>query len=289
MVQFSALLQNQEQWQPVLNRLPSILSLILVIACAQLLAQLTWILIPQAEQAPVTFSQNTGKSSAKQPSHNIDDLTRANLFGKPGKQVNTNTKKAPDTQLNLVLRGVLASGDPDVASAIIAQGSNGKEDIYSVGDKLPGGVSIEEIHAEFVILSRQGRLEKLRLIKDKGIELAPSRSVASDNKTGGKQSLKDVRATIMKNPTSFGDYALPVAVNEKGKLVGYRLQPQKKGAELMKQAGMLPTDIITSINGIKLDKPENGIGALRKLTNAKEVDLMVKRNGSEIPLHISLQ
>lgn len=32
----------------------------------------------------------------------------------------------------------------------------------------------------------------------------------------------------MSNPTSFGDYALPVVVKENGKQVGYRLQPQKK-------------------------------------------------------------
>ena len=78
-------------------------------------------------------------------------------------------------------------------------------------------------------------------------------------------AVASVRQEILQNPTSFGDYALPVVVKQNGKQVGYRLQPQQKGAELMQQAGLEADDIITEINGIKLDNPQNGIGALRQL------------------------
>ena len=97
-----------------------------------------------------------------------------------------------------------------------------------------------------------------------------------------------IRGDILKNPTSFGDYALPVLVKENGKQVGYRLKPQQKGA-LLSELGIESNDVITEINGVKLDKPENGISALRKLSTAKNLNIVVKRNGAEVPLNITLQ
>ena len=61
------------------------------------------------------------------------------------------------------------------------------------------------------------------------------------------------------------------------------------GEELMAQIGMNATDVITEINGVRLDKPQNGVAALRKLSTAKSITLKVKRNGTEVPLNIQLQ
>jgi len=58
---------------------------------------------------------------------------------------------------------------------------------------------------------------------------------------------------------------------------------------LLSELGIQKNDVITQINGVRLDKPQNGISALRKLSTAKNLNIMVKRNGMEIPLNISLQ
>ena len=181
-----------------------------------------------------------------------------------------------------------------MASAIIAQGKNGKEDIYGIGDKMQGGVTIKEIHPEHVILERSGRLETLKLQKISGIgglksSNKPYLNSRSMNKRGSPAAaLKAIRTDIMKNPASFGDYALPVVVKENGKQIGYRLKPQQKG-HMLSEIGIQSSDVITQINGVKLDKPQNGIAALRKLSTAKNLNIVVKRNGAEIPLNISLQ
>ncbi|MCK4834573.1 MAG: hypothetical protein KAT12_07335, partial [Gammaproteobacteria bacterium] len=101
-------------------------------------------------------------------------------------------------------------------------------------------------------------------------------------------ALKQIRGNILKNPTSFGEYALPVVVKENGKQIGYRLQPQQKG-QLLSELGIQANDVITRINGVELNKPQNGISALRKLSTAKNLNIVVKRNGAEVPLNISLQ
>ena len=78
-------------------------------------------------------------------------------------------------------------------------------------------------------------------------------------------------------------------VKRNGKQLGYRLQPQQKGNELMQEVGLEANDVITEINGIKLDNPQNGIGALRQLSTANSVSITVMRNGTEVPLSIQLQ
>ena len=272
------------------QRLAVLVSLLLIIACAWLLVEVTWLFFPQAEDQPLPVQQKPITINNKQAQqNNFRKLTSANIFGVSDKVTVQKQTKAPETRLNLTLKGVLAAKPMKLASAIIAQGKSGKEDIYGVGDKIPGGVLIKEIHPEYVVLDRKGQLETLKLQKISGVTNIKSGSQPSLklNKSPGA-ALKEIRGSILKDPTSFGEYALPVVVRENGKQVGYRLQPQKKGA-LLSELGIQSTDVITQINGVKLDKPQNGISALRKLSKAKNLNIVVKRNGAEVPLNITLQ
>ncbi|HEB82757.1 MAG TPA: type II secretion system protein GspC [Gammaproteobacteria bacterium] len=288
-------LSNPATLQKINRQLAQGGSFVLVIVCAWLLVKITWMFVPQESaplQAPSVKAQPRVPASSQQD--NFNRLTAASLFGVSDRAPVKNTGKVPETRLNLTLKGVLAATPMERASAIIARGKNGKEDIYGVGDKMPGGVVIREIHPEHVILERGGKLETLKLQKLSAVSGGTGRRVgrASSYSSGRPSSpgaaLKQIRSNIMKNPTSFGDYALPVVVKEKGKQVGYRLQPQEKG-ELLAELGIQPNDIITEINGVKLDKPQNGVSALRKLSTARTLNIVVKRNGAEIPLSISLQ
>jgi len=288
-----ARLNNPVFLQRLNKQLAPVTSLLLITICAWLLVQITWLLVPQSEDALLPQSRQSAQLqvSSTDRQKGLEQLTAASLFGVSEKTVVRNSK-APETRLNLTLKGVLAAEPMERASAIIAKGKNGKEDIYGVGDKMPGGVIIREIHSDHVILERGGRLETLKLQKISGLQNmtgpgGPSASPDSRPSSPGA-ALKQIRSNIMKNPTSFGDYALPIVVKENGKQVGYRLQPQQKG-KLLADLGIQGNDIITEINGIRLDKPQNGIAALRKLSTARTLNIVVKRNGAEVPLSISLQ
>ncbi|MGI9273700.1 MAG: type II secretion system protein N [Endozoicomonas sp.] len=84
------------------------------------------------------------------------------LFGSNEKPDARNTPtEIPKTRLNLVLRGALASiGQSQKNASAIIQGSN-QDKLYEVGDTLPGGVSLKEVHADHVVLNRNGQLETL--------------------------------------------------------------------------------------------------------------------------------
>ena len=293
-----AQLNNPLVLQQINRRLAMIASMLLIIACAWLLVEVTWMFFPQGEQSTMPVAQRAKpliNNQAQQ--NNFKQLTSANVFGVSEKAAVQQQAKAPETKLNLTLKGVLATSPMEMASAIIAQGKNGKEDIYGIGDKMPGGVTIKEIYPEYVVLERSGRLETLKLQKVSGIDgfgsgdtsnLRSGSSSNSYSQGSPAAALKDIRSNIMKNPTSFGEYALPVVVKENGKQIGYRLKPQQKG-QMLSDLGIESDDVITQINGVKLDNQQNGISALRKLSTAKNLNLVVKRNGAEIPLNISLQ
>jgi general secretion pathway protein C len=293
-----AQLNNPLVLQQINRRLAAIATMLLIIACAWLLVELTWIFFPQGDQSTMPVVQRTKPLINNQAQQdNFKQLTSANVFGVSEKAALQQQSKAPETKLNLTLKGVLATSPMEMASAIIAQGKNGKEDIYGIGDKMPGGVTIKEIYPEYVVLERSGRLETLKLQKVSGIDgfgsgdtsnLRSGSSSNSYSQGSPAAALKDIRSNIMKNPTSFGEYALPVVVKENGKQIGYRLKPQQKG-QMLSDLGIESDDVITQINGVKLDNQQNGISALRKLSTANNLNIVVKRNGAEIPLNISLQ
>jgi len=286
-------LNNPAVLQKINQRMAAIVSLLLVVACVYLLVEITWMFFPQDEEVAATARPKSTQRVDLSQQRNFNNLTAANIFGVSAQAVNKKPTKAPVTKLNFTLKGVLAATPVELASAIIAKGKSGKEDIYSIGDKLQGGVEIKEIHPDHVVLSRNGRSEILKLQKISGLDnlgvsnRSGSRSSRSLRASSPGAALKQIRSNILKDPTSFGDYAIPVVVKENGKQVGYRLQPRKKG-QLLAELGIQSSDVITEINGVKLNKPQNGISALRKLSTAKNLSLVIKRNGAEIPLNISL-
>ena len=285
----SAVLADKATLQQLTNHLPTLVSVLLVVAIAYTLAQLTWQFYPQDEADVAVVDTRRNPVTPVSRGNRVRDITTSYLFGRvqAGKPV-VNTTRAPVSRLNLTLRGVLAANPDSLASAIISKGKGGKEDIYGVGDSIQRGVKLSEIHNDYVIIESQGKREKLVLTKETANNgrqpLLRTTQTSSSNPT----TLKEVRKQIMKNPVSFGDYAVPIVYKENGKQIGYRLRPQAKG-ELLTQYGIQPDDVITKINGVKLDNPQSGIKALRELSSATEVNLTIKRGGSYVPLNIQLQ
>jgi len=282
-------------WQKINQSLPVWVNILFILAISYTLAQLTWLLIPdEAEsQTPPAVSSIVQPSRQQSEQQNkIQYLSQAHLFGKYEAVINKAVKTvAPDTRLNLELKGVLAADPMDNASAIISMGKRGKEDIYGIGDKV-SSATVREIYPDRIILERSGRFETLRLPKEFSDntlikKTTPGSSNRSSQPSSPGQVLSNIRQKIIKNPTSFGQYAIPIPYNENGKLRGYRLQPQKDRA-LFDQVGLNPSDVVIAINGVKLDNPANGLKALRALQSAKQVNITVLRNGAEIPLSFEI-
>ncbi|MEM7376852.1 MAG: type II secretion system protein GspC [Pseudomonadota bacterium] len=211
-------------------------------------------------------------------------------------------REAPVTRLNLRLLGVLATDDGQPGYAVIAGG--GGEQVLGIGDTVESA-TLREIHASHVIIENRGALERLELPKlDLSVGVAASvaptpqpgaPSVSNVNAGGGlvdvstlPQTPGELRDYLVRNPATIQQLVSIGAHRENGKVVGYRLMPKQDSA-ILRNYGIEPGDVVTSLNGVRLDNQRRGLKALRQLVTASNIDMVVMRNGAEIPITIALQ
>jgi general secretion pathway protein C len=199
---------------------------------------------------------------------------------------------APETRLNLVLRGVLSSDDPKEARAIIAE-PNGTENFFSVVAALPGGAELKEIYADRIILMRAGRHETLRLPREEmegAINSRPEQGGVPGFAPVGDPSavLGQYREQLAENPQALLDLARAVpAPAPGGGIAGFRLFPGNKPA-LFAQLGLQPGDLVKEVNGLVMDNPMRGAELMQRLRESNQLDLRIERAGQEINLSVAI-
>lgn len=272
-------------------------TLLLVVLLADRLAVLAWLLVP-APQLADSDQPLRGASSGQTlggDEQGYEQVAAWNLFGKvseraaPPKQVEETPTKVPETKLNLVLRGVYHTEDQDRAMAIIAS-QGGREEVFSVGQRLPGDAELREVRPERVVLFRQGSYESLSFPESqRGGSItavraeAPATGVTSTANRINVSSLAErYRENISSDPTSLNDIAQVQPHIESGVMRGFRLRPGRK-RELLRQLGLRPGDVVTNINGVPLDSMAQAMDSLQSFLSANEVQVTVLRNGREIP------
>lgn len=75
----------------------------------------------------------------------------------------------------------------------------------------------------------------------------------------------------------------PVFAN--GRMQGVRLGAGRD-SDLLSRAGLRPTDIVTSVNGIPLDGPARQMELLSALRDARSLQVEVQRDGKPVKIRI---
>jgi general secretion pathway protein C len=269
---------------------PPTANLILAILIGIALAHFVWLLVPEPAGSrkirpppPQTEAQSRQSSGP-----DIAAITEAHLFGIPPSNAKAKPISAPETHLDLTLDGILAWNVPDRSRALI-RGSDNKEKLYAVGDKVPGGAKISDIYSNRVILRRGGGYETLRL-KRKGIKLAQTQNSTPGNMSAAirQHDYGAIRNQIMQNPDKITQIMRLQPVYNNGDLQGYRVYPGSK-RKLFQSLGLKPGDIVTSVNGINLNNPGKELSLLGQLSQANQLNVTVKRHGNTQNLTLSLQ
>jgi len=272
---------------PQTRRVILVINLLLIVWIASILASLTWDLFsPDAAIEPVEAVADAAAVQVNPDRQLISQMPGWHLMGvarQSSAPVQASTPvTAPETKLKLILRGVLASNDPDNARAIIAD-PRGKELQYGLGDTLPGNAELSEVHPDRIILKRNGRFETLRLPKtEKGSTRVASRSVSARRSTQSpQQRLTNARQQLRQSPGNLSNLirATPKR-GQGGKTVGYVLSPGRD-PDLFAQVGLQSGDVAIQINDIKLDNPSNSARALKSMQSGESVTVTVLRNEQE--------
>jgi general secretion pathway protein C len=278
-----------------IEKVPSIINVLLIILLAWQLAQLSWLLVPETQ--PDALPVMAVVAPASQPEARVDERQIASwhLFGvvqedKPVEK--SRPVDAPETRLKLTLHGVFASDEAQNARAIVGD-PRGKEESYAVGDPLPGGANLSEIYPDRIILERGGRFETLRLPKElssatlSGDDRRPQRSSGPGALIGRAAAFDRYRHEIKKNPASLLNYVRAIPARQGGKFVGFTLQPGRESGALQ-ELGLQPGDIVTMINGVNLDSPAMGMKAMQALGEGDSVNVTLLRGGQPISLSLAL-
>ena len=289
------------------QRLPRWTNNLLVVAIGVALALLTLELLPR-EAPPLPSARPAALGSAPTAPDPLElgrQIAAAHLFGDatsaPPPKPEPVRQVVEPTRLNLQLAGVFAAEPQSQAIAIISAGS-AEQNAYGVGDKISGETTLKAVYADHVIIDNRGRDEKLSLPDDvqpvamRPVQSAPSAPAPQANASGGEDFSQpielpsnpgELRDTLARNPSMLGRVVAAEPYQENGKLVGYRITP-KQNPEILEAQGIVAGDVITRVNNIQLNSQKQGIRALRNAVKAQSLEVVVLRDGIEIPISIPL-
>jgi len=297
------------------RRVAQLIMALLLIYIAYVSAQMTWLVLPQAQSnfnTSINSSTKSFKTNKENSTIDVAKIQALNLFGQFNDNVDTSAKiemvNVPQTRLNLTLSGLVASDEKSIAAAIIE--NQGKQETYGIGDIIIGTrANLEQVFMDRVIIKHSGRLETLML---DGFDYnQPARGVTNPNgpinslptakpkspRTGvvDQRSDKQLTATaqnlrneLTQDPAKIGDYLRISPKRKAGTIVGYTLRPGKK-AEFFTQAGLKAGDIAVEMNGYDLIAPTQAMQAMAAMKTARDISLLVDRQGSLTEILISLE
>ena len=271
--------QPPEQWLAPINRYlqPAVIAA-LVIAIAYQFATLTWTLVPGSVPA---VAPTTPPSSGANPVSGADftPLIDSHLFGEAADApvpAPTAVLDAPDTTLSLTLKGILSREGDSNGGAIIST-NRGEDRAYRVGQAIDGadGATLHSVYSDRVLLDRGGRLETLRLPKE--LTTSTSSLAAAPLPQAGLPS-GSLRETISANAARLTDIIQIAPHVQEGQVVGFRVRPGRDRASF-ERLGLLTNDVVTDINGIKLDDQSQGLQVFASLGETTQANVTVLRDG----------
>ena len=215
---------------------------------------------------------------------------------------------APETSLNVVLAGVVASSDQQASSAVIE--AQGKQETYGIGDKIRStNAVLAEVHGDRILLRHRGRLETLML---DGFEYQaatanrvqpqrarPVRTRSAASRAAGKRrvdkrqsqavrrQLAETREAILEDPGKITDYIRISPVRKQDQLTGYRLNPGKD-RKLFTESGLKANDLAVSLNGYDLTDLSQSMEAMAELATMTDVAITVDRDGQLVEILFNL-
>ncbi|MEL6710288.1 MAG: type II secretion system protein GspC [Pseudomonadota bacterium] len=263
----------------------------LVILLSWQLANLVWLWQTEAGTAEVAVSGVTATQPQQAPAPAIYDLFPGVVKPKPIK-----TRPAAPKKLRLTLRGVYATSDPKAGLALISS-ANAAPRKYVVGAQIQSGVTLYEVYADHVVLLRGSDFVELALPKNtRGIEQrrAPAKLTGMPGdpvilqKPQLVRKLQRYRQQLRDNPMAMGRLINGVPVMRAGKIHGLQVAPGTDPV-LLTELGLERGDILISLNDTAVNDIKNLPGLLRTLSEDKQFDLVLERQGIVQTLNIYLE
>ena len=291
--------------QARLSRLAALAACIVAgLICLWLVVRMVWLLVPQDDNTAAVAPAAAPSTVAP-----VQSVAKWHLFGNPQSVRLMQAARAPATTLKLTLRGTLAM--PDAAQGIaMIEDEHGVGGAYKVGEEVAAGAKLAEVYTDHVVLDHEGASETLNLPQPEAHIDAPETGPRNTAPAAANTAAKGNVAAPIFVPPQMANGALdwskaqkdlrldpaqlarqvhiePVFVN--GKISGARLSGGGDVMALMNQAGLKPTDTITSVNGTTINGLPNPQQFMDNLKNASSLQVTVIRDGKPATLTLNLR
>lgn len=258
------------------------LTLLLTVVIAYASAQIFW-LVFMPNLIPTINSIALNQQRATQLN------LKNNIFGNK-KIVKKSTKKVKESKLNLTVVGILFRQEKSIA--IIAPSSAlVLAKTYRINDSIKTGVKVKEIGESFVILNRNGKLEKLQYHKKIAgkslVTQSKKKTEAVRLSEPQKSRINDYRLEIVSNPKKLLSIVGVIPFFKNGKMIGVKVKPNQD-KQLFNALGFKSGDIITTINQISIDNFNKFAKIQQTIFNSSSFDLTLKRQNKTVHLNLQL-
>ena len=263
---------------------------LLVVALALIVARLIWVVasptnsVARHTDRPLP-SPMRATASALAASTDRTILVTTNPFDQGADEIVI--ADVPETSLNLHLDGLRMTTESDDSGNAVIRTPDGRGTNYNIGDEILPGVTLERILSDRVIINRDGADETLMLGgRGAGLSVISDDSQTSTAETtdiAADQVRDDPNESVMIDGQLAGPEMFFGAVNagpvmSNGVVSGYRLSPLGS-ADIMRQAGLEPGDVLLQINGTSVANLDM-TDVIDRISAIETAELQINRNGS---------
>jgi general secretion pathway protein C len=240
----------------------------------------------------------------------VEEILKRNIFcstcppilpveGKKGDEGPPPPPPLQRTSLNLKLLAIMFApppADPRWSVAIIRDNDDKSAGPYTVGTKLRDA-TVDDISEDRVYLNfGNGRIEYLDLLDRPQPAAAPvaaapaapvdplSAELDKGIKKIGEHNYEVQRSTLdslLGNMGALAKGARIVPETKDGKSAGFRLFSIRPDGPFAK-IGLLNGDVVSAINGLEMNSPDQALLAYTKLKTANHLSVAIERNGQKI-------
>lgn len=185
------------------------------------------------------------------------------------------------TGLSLRLFGVREDRATGRGSAIIAL-PDGTQSSYGVGEEIMPGVTLTAVSADGVTISRNGVMEQLFLDQSQPAPGAPGAVPPQPGMVAPPASPVVVTPGSSPAPVAPPVQLAPRVSNNQ--ITGLAVSPGGDGGQAFRAAGFAPGDVITAVNGQRVNSAEQALALARQ--SGGQAAVTVDRGGRPVSLTV---
>jgi general secretion pathway protein C len=267
----------------------SLALLAMVALLAWMLAQWFWVFADhlRSKPAPAPAASTAPAVNAQAAA---DAALNGHLFGRVAavKPVEANTVST----LNIKLKGVFASGGVLPAFAIVNKG--GKDEPVKTGGEVMPGVTLESVKPAYIVVKRDGQLERINLDEKGQVLTTASRPIG--------QAASQFKLNVPQpapNTFTFSRAELTQSLQDPKQLTNLgRLAPAPGGGMAMEEVppgslaerlGLIQGDVVKSVNGQAVNTMADLSRLYGQFATASQISLEGNRGGRPISLSYTVQ